>query len=388
METTTPSTPKKVYSKPKHKGYCRLCGRENESRYMTNVLSAAAVEKRLVETIYESCGILVESSDDLFKTVCNKCLNFVKKINLFRGECQKAQTDLKTHVTVKRCPVQSPTKSNERPAKRQTVSRPESTEEPEANMLDPIALPVDLVQDESEVQSSMTQVQSARNRLAFSSSSSTTAVPTSTHITARERERIAAAAKTEDACVFADIIMKHCPNVFGEIKRKITDNIMASCEKLCHRNNGSILHAGRQDPYGMMINFSFEKLWEEMETNIPYVIAVLNAVTGVERDKAKQCVQAKYGFLYSILMNVRWHELSLIQRLNTLCLIEGGCSKQVYFSQYVFNDTKLIITIIYFNCIIIVFLKSMIEVLTCIIHTCKQHIMSYEIDTNDNCMSK
>jgi hypothetical protein len=122
--------------------------------------------------------------------------------------------------------------------------------------------------------------------------------------TVDQREKIAAAARTEDASVFADTIMKHCPNVVGETKRKIMDGIKASCKNLCHRNYGSILHTGRQDPYGMMINFSFEKLWEEMETNIPFVIEVLNAITGVEGGKSKQDLQAKYGFLYSILMNV------------------------------------------------------------------------------------
>ena len=72
-------------------------------------------------------------------------------------------------------------------------------------------------------------------------------------------------------------------------------------------------------------------LWEEMENNIPYFIDVLNAVTGVAREEAKQKLLSKVLFFYFVLMNVHWQELSLVQRLNTLCFIEGGCSKQVQF---------------------------------------------------------
>ncbi|CAB4026192.1 RNA-directed DNA polymerase from transposon BS, partial [Paramuricea clavata] len=320
---STQSTPRKVYLKQKHKGCCRLCGCETESRRMTNVLSVAAVQKFLVKIISESCGIFIQRSDGLPTAVCNKCITFVKKIHVFIGKCQQAQTDLKEQVTVKRYPVQSPNISNKKPAKRQSMSQDdESIEEPEMDVPGPSTIHLDIAQ------STTTSTRSVRSRLDFSSTANSTVIPSSTLITARQIEKITAAARTEDASVLAYIIMKYCPNVVREVKRKITDDINASCKNLCLRNKGSILHAGRQDSCGMMINFSFEKLWEEMETNIPFVMEILNAITGVEGGKAKQDLRVKYGFLYSILMNVRWHELSLIQRLNTLCLIEGGCSKQ------------------------------------------------------------
>lgn len=347
-KNNTVITPKKVYLKEKHRGYCRLCGCRNESRYMTNVLSIAAVQKFLVKIISESCGIVIAKSDSLPATVCRKCIAFVKKVHLYKGQCQQAQIDLEEHVTVKRCPVESPNTSKARPPKRQAISlsRPETEEEMDAPNIIPVV----------QTRSTTIPTHSAKTRLDFSSTS--TAVPLTealfvestntvasetesvspvivnlspTTITARQIEKITAAARTKDASVFADIIMKHCPNVVEEIKRRITDNIKASCKSLCHRNDGSVLHAGRQNPYDMMKNFSFLKLWEEMENNIPYFIYVLNAVTGVTRDEAKQKLLAKYGFLYSVLMNVRWQELSLVQRLNTLCFIEGGCSKQVQF---------------------------------------------------------
>lgn len=288
-----------------------------------------------------------ERSGGLPATVCRKCVAFVTKIHQYRGQCQQAQIDLKEQVTVKRCAVQSPNISKARPSKRQAISRPE-TEKAEIDA--PDIIPLVVREGDTKIRSTLS-VRSARTMLDFSSISNPTVsstealsvkstspvltsesvVNSSSTITARQVEQIQVTARTKDASVFVDNVMKHCPNVVEEMKRRITDNIKVSCKNLCHRNNGSVLHAGRQNPYGMMINFSFAKLWEEMETNIPYVIEVLNAITGVERDKAKQDLQAKYGFLYSVLMNVRWHELSLVQRLNTLCLIEGGCSKQVQF---------------------------------------------------------
>ena len=63
-----------------------------------------------------------------------------------------------------------------------------------------------------------------------------------------------------------------------------------------------------------------------------YFIDVLNTVSGVTAttdSNISHDYKAKYSFVYSILMNIRWHELSLLQRLNTILLIEGGCSKQV-----------------------------------------------------------
>ena len=129
-KNSTVTTPKKVYLKEKHRGYCRLCRCRNESLYMTNVLSIAAAQKFLVKIISESCGIVIAKSDSLPATVCRKCIAFVKKVHLYKGQCQKAQIDLREHVTVKRCPVESPNTSKARPPKRQAISlsRPEIEE--------------------------------------------------------------------------------------------------------------------------------------------------------------------------------------------------------------------------------------------------------------------
>ena len=79
----------KVYLKHKHRGFCRLCGcGDIESRYMTNVLSIATVQKFLVKIISESCGIVIKRSDGLPVTVCRKCIAFVKKTLQYRSAIQ------------------------------------------------------------------------------------------------------------------------------------------------------------------------------------------------------------------------------------------------------------------------------------------------------------
>ena len=40
-------------------------------------------------------------------------------------------------------------------------------------------------------------------------------------------------------------------------------------------------------------------------------------------------VRVKFYFLYSVLMNEKWQELSLLKRVNTILIIEGGCTKKV-----------------------------------------------------------
>ena len=40
-------------------------------------------------------------------------------------------------------------------------------------------------------------------------------------------------------------------------------------------------------------------------------------------------VRVKFCFLYSVLMNEIWLELSLLKRVNIILIIESGCTKKV-----------------------------------------------------------
>lgn len=85
---------------------------------------------------------------------------------------------------------------------------------------------------------------------------------------------------------------------------------------------------------------------------------MMNSVTGNECsiEDTKHGLQVKYCFLYSVLMKERWHELNLLKRVNTILVIEGGCTKHVismlsYSVMYLlwFNLFKLIFFLKYFK---------------------------------------
>ena len=86
-----------------------------------------------------------------------------------------------------------------------------------------------------------------------------------------------------------------------------------------------------------MKDFSFDRVWNEIESNIPFVVTIMNAACGKSFTTAD--LRVKYSFIYSILMSERWHELSLLKRVNTVLIIEGGCTKKVRIS--VINSHKL-----------------------------------------------
>ena len=111
---------------------------------------------------------LLQQNRTAEKTVCRKCIAFVKKVHLYKGQCQQAQIDLREHVTIKRCPVESPNTSKARLPKRQAISlsRPE-TEELEMGAPNIILFVL--------MRSTMIPTRSAKTRLDFSSTS--TAVP-------------------------------------------------------------------------------------------------------------------------------------------------------------------------------------------------------------------
>ena len=62
--------------------------------------------------------------------------------------------------------------------------------------------------------------------------------------------------------------------------------------------------------YQSLKDFSFDNVWNEIESNIPFLVNIMNAVCG--QSFTTPDLRVKYGFIYSILMSERWHELSLL----------------------------------------------------------------------------
>lgn len=139
---------------------------------------------------------------------------------------------------------------------------------------------------------------------------------------------ITRALSSRDPVVLAAIIKEHCPSVMNATQKLLCEDIRKSCENLCRRSQaGSVLYG---KDYESLRDVDFNKIWDELKANQPFLVELMNAVTDNDDiEGTTHELRVKYSFLYSILMNERWHELSLIKRMNTVLIIEGGCSKQV-----------------------------------------------------------
>lgn len=108
------------------------------------------------------------------------------------------------------------------------------------------------------------------------------------------------------------------PDIFQEINK--------NCEFVCTRiKNKSVLH---NHTFNGMGDFSFEQIFKELQTRNPVLIKIFDAITA-KNGAVDDSVQVKYALVYAILMNARWHELTLLQRVIAILAIEGGCSTKV-----------------------------------------------------------
>ena len=124
--------------------------------------------------------------------------------------------------------------------------------------------------------------------------------------------------------------------MLAALKLAITDEIATACQSLCRRSDGSVLYSSRNS-YESLRDVDFDRVWTEIETNVPYLIEIMNAVSGKNTgiEGTTHDLRVKFSFLYAVLMSERWHELSLLKRVDTILIIEGGCTKKARFSIHV-----------------------------------------------------
>ena len=124
----------------------------------------------------------------------------------------------------------------------------------------------------------------------------------------------------------AMFILKSCPNIMQSLRNEITSGLKEKVSSLCKRTNGSILH---EKSYDSMAEIDFESTFEEFVISFPFVVEILKAM--MNQEIVDNELKPKFGMIYSIIMSIRWHELSYFRRVITVLLIEGGCSKMVSF---------------------------------------------------------
>ena len=331
-ECMEPSTPKKIHAR---NSVCRCCGGLYESRHMLRIFRKSGIDKNLPSRIFHACGIAISETDCLPKVICRKCEGFIFKVNDFKQKCQNIQMGLEHEqkCSVKRCTELSP--SCKQPSKR--VATDEIRGQTSAKQLTFGKKPA--LSFEEERSESVEEACPSMLELENSEEESTS-LPEVRDQADPDRQicedQIIAALNSKEAHDSAEIIAKHCPSVLSALKLIITEEISSACQKQCRRSDGSVLYG---NTYESLKNFSFDGVWKEMERNIPFLIDIMNAVSG--KNGATDCItentdlQVKYSFVNSILMNERWHELSVLKRVNTLLVIEGGCTKQVRIIYYV-----------------------------------------------------
>ena len=110
------------------------------------------------------------------------------------------------------------------------------------------------------------------------------------------------------------------------------ERLIEATKALCKRKDGSIWH---NHLYQSLEEFDNDAIWKEMITHIPFFMEVLNTitvgnqVTSQNLSDIPKSLRIKFVTIYCILMNERWHELSLFQRVTSVLMIEGGCTKEV-----------------------------------------------------------
>ncbi len=110
------------------------------------------------------------------------------------------------------------------------------------------------------------------------------------------------------------------------------------CSKLCiHklRSSGqqpSVLHVTRKDMKKQLEEFTWTKVLAEMRERALDVLDFLCAISiPTLKDTDKQV--APLCVTYGILLNNRWREINLIQKVITTLFGVGNCTAKVYYSK-------------------------------------------------------
>ena len=287
----------------------------------------ASSDKHLSSKIQDVCGIIVKEDDSLSTLICRKCEGLVSKASDFRQKSQNMQMLLEQSCSVKRCVELSP--SCKPPSKRLTSDRRHASTEGFSKQL---TFGESKGQATQQVPMEEASLSVLSLESALRESPSLPDVPEVQFNKDSDTEEIVRVMNSQPAVIVADIVKKRCPRLLAALKLVITDEIATACQMLCRRSDGSVLYSNR-DSYESLRDFDFAQVWAEMASNIPYVIEIMNAVSGRNTgiEGTAHDLRVKFSFLYSVLMSERWHELSLLKRVNTILMIEGGCTKTVKF---------------------------------------------------------
>ena len=304
---------------------CRICGVSRESRHVVRIFGKAWSTKDMCLKLRKTCGVNISEDDEGSKVICRQCVAFVNKMNEFINKAQSMQErPLCDKLSVKRCIEHSPSQHLSKRLQQRNCAMTGSAAKQLFGATEPMS-----GREDEETNTKPREETVQQPILLPKAISEAECAYIQPLLTERQKEMIIQALSSGDAVVLAAILKKHCASVINEIQKLLCDDVRKSCEKLCKRSGGSSVLYGKD--YESLSDFNFNKVWDELKANQPFFVELMNAMSGnnIDIEDTKHELRVKYSFLYSILMNERWHELSLIKRMITILIIEGGCSKNV-----------------------------------------------------------
>ena len=100
------------------------------------------------------------------------------------------------------------------------------------------------------------------------------------HLSDQQQQMIAHALIAKDVYVLAVILKEHCANVDDALQKLLVKDASIACAKLCKRSGGSSLYG---NDYNSLNEFRFDKIWEELKGNLPFLVDLRNAVAREEK---------------------------------------------------------------------------------------------------------
>ena len=337
-------TPKKVYNRQENKKICRLC--VCEVTRFGRIFSKAGKAKHLSSKIAKITNINILETDDLSDILCQKCERFLDSVVKFQTECQfnqkkllqacsiKRVTSPPAHPLTKSSTVLNDTRSITTGSKKQllfgSLESTNTLNEMSINIIDKTLIspqPITRFVSVQHITTTSTPV-NVTVRCSESIFSSVKDVHLSQPLSLPEISKLSRSLETRIPSAVGEII-SNIPNLFYAVKNIISRQINISCRNLCKKVDGSILY---NNDYNGMSELDFQLIWNELCEHNSYFIDILNSLSGqcYSIENIPPNIQVKYCFIYSILMNTRWQSLSLVQRVNTILMVDGGCSKKVY----------------------------------------------------------
>ena len=333
MENEAETTKKKIeeHKKDNH-GLCRLCDKEVLSKHLSQVFSKAGINKSIQKKIFTTTGVIIAKHDVWSQSVCRGCVAFVEKMWEFREKCEKNETELRKKCSVKRLPQSPLVKENKFVFLENETLQSDITNSSKQHYITPINTTNNITTK------NITPVNITKQNISHNIYKNQNITQTQIKILPKINFNISSSNNTISNAPFSNnTCTKESTNLISNENRTLQDtlnDLWKSCDKLAKRKNSSLL---LNHSYEGLRDFNFVELWEEIQINHPLFINVMKVmcIKNIQDDISEE-IKIKICFIYSILMQTRWHELSLLQRTNTVLLIEGGCSKKVRHLIFIF----------------------------------------------------